>query len=80
MGRVKKIKYNLFQSLTSDGAAITVPVEVAYTDNALEVAKIEAYNGEYTIEDDGIEERYEPTTEERLEVLESAILEMILEG
>lgn len=43
-----------------------------------EIAKKEAVNGEYTIEDDGHpEDVAEPTAEERLAALESAMLEMI---
>lgn len=38
-----------------------------------------AYNGEYTIEDDGIEESKEPTQEQRIAELEAA-LEMLLSG
>ena len=38
-----------------------------------EIAKREAYNGEYTIEDDGVEEIVTPTTEERVEALEAAV-------
>lgn len=43
-----------------------------------EIAKREAVNGEYTIEDDGQPESIdEPTAEERLSALESAMLEMM---
>ena len=31
------------------------------------IAKAEAYNGEYTIEDDGVEETYAPTQLDRVE-------------
>lgn len=42
------------------------------------IAKREAYNGEYTIEDDGqLEPVVLPTAEERLEALEAAMLEML---
>lgn len=41
------------------------------------IAKAEAYNGEYTIEDDGQPEVYQPTTEERLAALEAVQLEML---
>lgn len=43
------------------------------TEENVEIAKREAYNGEYTIEDDGIEEITAPTTEERVEALEAAV-------
>lgn len=42
-----------------------------------EIAKREAYNGEYTIEDDGEEEQ--PTPEQRIAELEEA-LELLLSG
>lgn len=42
-----------------------------------EIAKAEAYNGEYTIEDDGQPETYQPTESERLAALEQAMLEMM---
>lgn len=42
-----------------------------------EIAKREAYNGEYTVEDDGAEESSVPTSEERLAALEAAMLEMM---
>lgn len=38
-----------------------------------EIAKAEAYNGEYTIEDDGQPEPITTTTEERVEALEAAV-------
>lgn len=38
-----------------------------------EIAKREAHNGIYTIEDDGVEETITPTTEERVEALEAAV-------
>lgn len=44
-----------------------------------EIAKKEAYNGEYTIEDNGIEEEAPPTQEERIAELEAA-LELLLSG
>lgn len=44
-----------------------------------EIAKREAHNGEYTIEDDGVEETHEPTDAERIAELEEA-LAMLLSG
>ena len=44
-----------------------------------EIAKREAHNGEYTIEDDGTEETTRPSQEERIAELEQA-LEMLLSG
>lgn len=50
---------------------------IPVTESNEEIAKREAYNGEYTIEDDGQVETYQPTTEERLAALEAAQLEML---
>ena len=51
-----------------------------YSDANEEIAKREAYNGEYAIEDDGQDEPVaEPTNEERTAELEEA-LEMLLSG
>lgn len=48
------------------------------TETNEEIAKSEAYNGEYTIEGDGqVETTYQPTESERLDALESAMLEMM---
>lgn len=43
------------------------PVRTPYSDSALAEAKETAYNGEYTIEDDGVEEISEPTQLDRVE-------------
>lgn len=53
-------------------------VKIPWSESAEELAKQEAYNGKYTIEDDGVEA--EPTPGERLEALENAVLEMIIGG
>ena len=50
-----------------------------YSEANEETAKQEAHNGEYTIEDDGIEETHEPTDAERIAELEEA-LAMLLNG
>lgn len=50
-----------------------------YSEENEEIAKQEAYNGEYTIEDDGVEETIESTPEERIKELEEA-LELLLSG
>lgn len=52
----------------------------AYLEANEEIAKREAYNGEYTIEDDGQPEpEAQPTQEERIAELEEA-LELLLSG
>ncbi len=48
---------------------------IPWSESNEEIAKREAYNGEYTIDDDGKESA--PTTEERLNALEGAMLEMM---
>ena len=48
--------------------------------NRAETAKLEAYNGEYTVADDGRPEpEAQPTPEQRIAELEQA-LEMLLSG
>ena len=65
---MKIIKYNLGEN----------KIELGWSESNEEIAKREAYNGEYTIEDDG---EPEPdaviSTEERLDALEAAMLEMM---
>ena len=43
------------------------PVEMGWNEENEELAKGEADNGEYTIEDDGIEEISEPTWQDKIE-------------
>lgn len=52
---------------------------MAYTEANEEIAKKEAYNGVYNIDDDGIDPAEELTEAERIEALEEA-LDMILNG
>ena len=76
---MKKIKYlicsgedGLFKQLS--------PVEMDWNETNEEIAKKEAYNGEYTIEDDSRpESEAQPTPEQRIAELEQA-LEMLLSG
>lgn len=72
---MKVIKYLLGESKT--------PKEIYCTEDSLEsnigIAKRESYNGEYVIEDDGVEEVAEPTQEERIAELEEA-LALLLSG
>ena len=80
---MKIIKYNLCTNVNYGTeepvfeetlSAVTMP----WSEANEEIAKKEAYKGEYTIEDDGVEKTYEPTAEERLAALEAAMLEMIM--
>lgn len=57
---MKWIKYNILQRVDDDGTAVLVKKEVGYNAANEAVAKEEAYNGEYTVEDDG---QPEPTPE-----------------
>lgn len=75
---MKNIKYNLCTK--TEAGNILSGVTMPWNEINEELAKKEAYNGEYTIEDDGIEEIIVPTTDERVEALEAALLEMILGG
>ena len=64
---------------TEENIECFVEVVRPYSEANKELAKVEAYNGEYTIEDDGQEEPTERTQEERIAELEEA-LEMLLSG
>ena len=75
---MKIIKYNLCTK--TDNGDFLSEVTMPWNEANEEIAISEAYNREYTIEDDGLEEIVAPTAEERLEALESAMLEMILGG
>lgn len=78
---MKKIKYNLCTRINHGTEEeplyedLLSPVEIHCTADKLEaneaIAKAEAYNGEYTIEDDGQPEpEVQPTQEERIAELE----------
>lgn len=59
---------------------ILSPVTMGWNEANEEIAKREAYNGEYTIEDDGQPEpEAKPTEAERIAELEEA-LDMLLNG
>lgn len=59
---------------------ILSPVTMGWNEANEEIAKKEAYNGEYTIEDDGQPEpEAQPTPEQRIAELEEA-LAMLLSG
>ena len=64
---MKTIKYRM------DGSEVTI----GYNQSNISIAKSEADNGEYTVEDDGLEEYAAPTESERLDALEAAMLEMM---
>lgn len=65
---MKVIKYKMGEAL----------VKMGWSEENLEIAKREANGGSYSIEDDGQPEpQPEITTEERLDALEAALLEMM---
>ena len=74
---MKFLRYELCTIDESTGDEIHSPVFMQWSEMNEEIAKMEAHNGEYTIEDNGIEEVYEPSAEERLAALELAMLEML---
>ena len=82
----KIIKYNLC-TIINHGTEeepkieeILFPVKMTWNESNEEIAKNEAYNGEYTIEDDGQPESVpQQTQEERIAELEEA-LAMLLNG
>ena len=82
----KIIKYNLCTKVNHGTEEelkieeILSPVAMGWNETNEEIAKREAYNGEYTIEDDGQPEPVpQQTPEERIAELEEA-LEMLLRG
>lgn len=82
---MKKIKYFLCTQVNVGTQEVPVfeqnpfPVEMSWSPANEEIAKREAHNGEYTVEDDGIEETAEPSHEERITDLEEA-LALLLSG
>lgn len=58
---------------------VLFPVKLGWNEANEEIAKREAYNGEYTIADVEVDEPIEPTPEERIAELEEA-LALLLSG
>ena len=75
---MKWIKY-LFNTPAEDGSDNLFPKALPYSEEALRIAEEEAYNGEYSIEEDGVEESTEPTHESRITDLEEA-MDLLLSG
>lgn len=79
---MKKIKYAVlgFMDVFNPETEVVEQKEsiayciIDYSAEAEEAVKQEAYNGEYEIVDDGVEEVITPTTEERVEALEAAVI------
>ena len=77
---MKYLKYDLLQSVSVDGTPVLAEKMIEWNEANEEIAKREAYNGEYTIEDDGQPEPEQPMTDaERIAQLEEA-LELLLSG
>lgn len=83
---MKIIKYNLCTRVNHGTEEepkfeeVLSPVTIGWNEANEEIAKKEAYNGEYTIEDDGKPEPQAPPTDaERIAELEAA-LELLLSG
>lgn len=64
---MKWIKYKLFVGKTNDGTELFQNMGLEYSVENEAYIKGIAYNGEYTIEDDGIEDIQEPTKEDKFE-------------
>ena len=82
---MKILKYNICTKINHGTEEkpqieeILTPVTMGWNEANEEIAKREAHNGEYTIEDDGREETTAPTPEERIAELEAAI-DLLLSG
>lgn len=82
----KVIKYKFLSAEVNRGTDDKPNIEQIFINKTMgcnaaneEIAKRESYNGEYTIEDDGLPSVETRTTEERVTDLEEA-LNMILSG
>ena len=80
---MKMIKYSLCARVNCgteeapEWKEILSPVALGWNKTNEEIARCEAYNGEYTIEDDGVEDVLSPT--QRIAELEEA-LALLLSG
>lgn len=83
---MKAIKYKFLSAEVNRGSEEKPNMERIFLDKTVpwnetneEIARREAHNGEYIIEDDGLEEVNEPTDAERIAELEEA-LNLLLSG
>lgn len=74
---MRVMKYQYVSAVLDDGELFLIGKTIPYSEKNEEIAKAEAYRGEYTVEDDGKEEQ--PTPEQRIAELEEA-LELLLSG
>ena len=58
---MKIIKYYILQGHDENNNDILLAKVMDYSENNIAIVEVEAYNGEYTIEDNGIETVSEPT-------------------
>lgn len=83
---MKILKYSLLQGRNEDDKPILLAASMEWSEDNEKIAKIEAYEGKYTIEDDGVEDVKPITLEARVETVEAdtadlkEALEMILNG
>ena len=71
---MKWIKY-LYNTPAEDGSDNLFPKALPYSDEALQIAEEEAYNGEYTIEEDGQAEPETPAEDDLWAEMAAAIEE-----
>lgn len=64
---MKYLKYNILQSMLDGQTPILMLKRMNWSEANEEIAKKEAYNSDYTIEDDGTEEISEPTWQDKIE-------------
>lgn len=74
---MKQLKYGILQITGHDGTPELAEKRMPWSEAAEEIVKGEAYNGIYTIEDDGQEAPV--TTQERIAELEEA-MDLLLSG
>lgn len=68
---MKVIKYRYLSAVLEDGEEVIIHKTIPYSAANEEIVKKEAYGGEYTVEDDGVEEQ--PTPEQRIAELEEIL-------
>ena len=71
---MKMIKYPIYQNTLENGEVIIFPKDIPWNEANEEIAKREAYNGEYEIVDDGQPDPIQTSTlEEEVEALKAAV-------
>lgn len=71
---MKWISYKLLQGMTDNGEIILLTKSMCWSEENEAIAAVEAYNGVYVIEDDGlIDPKPEPTEADRIAELEAAV-------